>query len=58
VAVTENVLLTKMFLAHWSHMCGINEPPVWDLWTTSENPVIFKSNTAKHARYLVETQFI
>ena len=38
------------FLANWSHLCGINEPPVWDLWTTSENPVIFKSNTANSSK--------
>jgi len=47
-------------------MSGINEPPVWDLWTTFENPAIFRCNTAnssknifqRTASYLVATQFI
>jgi len=27
-------------------MCGINEPPVWDVWRTSKNLFIFRCNTA------------
>jgi len=56
-----------LVLAHWSHMCGINEPLVWGLWNTSRNPVIFRCNVANsskrqrfqpRARFPVATQFL
>jgi len=65
--VAENVMCEqKYFLVHWSHMCGINEPLPWGLRNTSENPVVFRCNTAysskkrfQHTvRFLVATQFI
>ena len=31
-------------------MCRINEPPEWDLWTTSKNPAIFRCNTANSSK--------
>jgi len=31
-------------------MCGINEPPVGGLWTTSKDPVIFRCNTANSSK--------
>jgi len=48
--VAENLMWKKNLLAHWSHMCGINEPPVWYLWTTSKNPAIFRWNTANSSK--------
>ena len=31
-------------------MYGINEPPVWDLWTISKNPAIFRCNSANSSK--------
>ena len=53
-------------LRPWSHMCGINEPPVWDLWITSEilsysspiQRIIQKKRFQPIAGFLVATQFI
>jgi len=42
--------MQKISLAYWSHLCEINEPAVRDLWTTFNNPVIFRCDAANSSK--------